>query len=165
MAVRTNQYEAMFLFGPSGAAEPQATLDLVRTTVEARGGQILVLKKWDERKLCYEILKQKRGTYVLCYFKGPSTAPAQIERDVRLSDAFVRVLILRAEHMNEQEMAAVEPQPIAPPREERMDFGFGGFGGGGGGGDYRPRRRRDDEGGAPAPAGSAAPAAPESAKE
>lgn len=160
MAVRTNQYEAMFLFGPSGAAEPQATLDLVRTTVEARGGQILVLKKWDERKLTYEIDGQKRGTYVLCFFKGPSTAPAQLERDVRLSDAFVRVLILRAEHLNEQEMAACEPQPIAPPREERMDFGFGGFGGGGG--DYRPRRRREDEGGAAAPA---APAAPEAAKE
>ena len=162
MAVRTNQYEAMFLFGPSGAAEPQATLDLVRTTVEARGGQIQVLKKWDERKLCYEIDGQKRGTYVLCFFKGPSTAPAQLERDVRLSDAFVRVLILRAEHLSEQEMAACEPQPIAPPREERMDFGFGGFGGGGGGGDYRPRRRREDEGGAAAPA---APAAPEAAKE
>lgn len=155
--IRTNQYEAMFLFGPSGAAEPQAVLDLVRTTVEARGGKILVLKKWDERKLCYEIAGQKRGTYVLCYFKGPSTAPAQIERDVRLSDAFIRVLILRADHLNEQEMAAMEPQPIAPPREERMDFG--GFGGG----DFRPRRRREDEGAAPA--APAAETAPEAAKE
>jgi hypothetical protein len=28
-------------------------------------------------------------------------------------------MTLRADHLNETEMAAVEPQPIAPPREER----------------------------------------------
>jgi small subunit ribosomal protein S6 len=138
-AQRTNTYEAMFLFGPSGSTEPQAALDMARSAVERHGGQIIVIKKWDERKLMFEIAGQKRGTYILCYFRAPSIAPAQIERDVRLSDVMLRVLILKAEHLNEQEMAAMEPQPIAPPREDRpIDYNAMG--------DSRPpRRRREDE--------------------
>ena len=46
-------------------------------------------------------------------------AVAAIERDVKLSEDILRVLITDASHLNEPEMAAVEPQPIAPPREER----------------------------------------------
>ena len=35
-----------------------------------------------------------------------------IERDVNLSDDVLRVLITEADHLNQQEMEAVEPQPI-----------------------------------------------------
>jgi small subunit ribosomal protein S6 len=129
----------MFLFGPSGTMEPQAALDMARATVERHGGQIIVIKKWDERKLTFELKRQKRGTYILCYFRGPSAAPAQIERDVRLSDIMLRVLILKADHLNEQEMAAMEPQPIAPPREDRpIDYNAMADA-------LKPRRRREEE--------------------
>jgi len=30
------------------------------------------MRKWDERRLAYEIKKQKRGLYILCYFKAPT---------------------------------------------------------------------------------------------
>jgi len=134
-----HQYEAMFLFGPGGTLEPQAALDMAKSTVERHGGQIIVIKKWDERKLTFEIAGQKRGTYILCYFRSPSAAPAQIERDVRLSDVMLRVLILKADHLNEQEMAAMEPQPIAPPREDRpIDYNAMADA-------LKPRRRREDE--------------------
>jgi small subunit ribosomal protein S6 len=79
-----NQYEAMFLVAPSGAAEPQAAIDLCRGIIERHGGQIIVIKRWDERKLAFEIKKQKRGTYVIAYFRAPGTAVAPIERDVNL---------------------------------------------------------------------------------
>ena len=98
--------------------------------------QIIVLKKWDERKLAYEMEKQKRGLYVLCYFRNDGTGITGLERDVRLSEQVLRVLITRADHVNETEMAAVEPQPIAPPREDRPSWET----------DSRPRRpRRDDK--------------------
>jgi small subunit ribosomal protein S6 len=119
---KTNQYEAMFLLGPIGATEPEAALGLCRKVIERNGGQIIVLKKWDERKLAYELGGQKRGTYVISYFTAPGTAVAGIERDVKLSEEILRVLVTHADHLNEQEMKAVEPQPIQPPtpREERF---------------------------------------------
>jgi len=119
--VALNQYEAMFLLGTGFAADLDGALKLVRGIVEKHEGQVLVLKKWDERKLAYEISGQKRGLYVLCYFKSPGEAVTAIERDVNLSDQILRVLVTKADHLNPEEMAAVEPQPIVP-REERPSW-------------------------------------------
>ncbi len=48
----------------------------------------------------------------------PGGAIAAIDRDVELSDQILRVMVTKADHLNAEEMAAVEPQPIIP-REER----------------------------------------------
>ena len=130
-----NQYEAMFLY-PSGAnAELEKTISSVRSMVEKHGGEILVLKKWDERKLTYEVKKQKRGLYIICYYTGPGSSVASIERDVNLSEEALRVLITDADHLDKSEMELVEPQPIAPPPERPAYEERGG---------YSPRPRRDD---------------------
>ena len=131
-----NVYEAMFLLGPGGATEPQAGLDHVKGFIERHGGKIKVLKKWDERKLAYEVNGQKRGTYVIAYFTAPGGAVAPLERDVKLSEDVLRVLVTRADHLNEQEMNAVEPQPIQP-REERQPWDRP---------DFNRPPRRDDRG-------------------
>jgi small subunit ribosomal protein S6 len=137
MADKTNQYEAMFLLGPIGTAEPETALNLCRKAIEAHGGQIIVLKKWDERKLAYELGGQKRGTYIISYFRAAGEAIAPIERDVKLSEDILRVLITDASHLNEKEMNAVEPQPII--REERPPMDFSG-----GYDRPRPPRRREE---------------------
>jgi small subunit ribosomal protein S6 len=147
-----NQYEAMFLMGPMGSAEPEGSINLCRGIVERHGGQVILIKKWDERKLAYEIGGQKRGTYIIAFFRAEGTANAGIERDVKLSEDILRVMVLKADHLNEQEMAAVEPQPIVQ-REERPSFDRMGEGGDRGPrpmGDRAPRFRRDDSAEAPA---------------
>ncbi len=142
-----NQYEGMFLFGAAAAQEPQNATNIVRGMIEKHGGQILVLKRWDERKLAYEVDGQKRGTYFIAYFKAPGPAVAHIERDVKLSEQVLRVLITKADHMNLDEMNAVEPQPIQRA-EERNPWDRPYEGGGGGGGGSREGRgpREDDRG-------------------
>ena len=156
-----NVYEAMFLIGPAAQTQNDHGVGMCRGIIERHGGQITVIKKWDERKLAYEIKRQKRGTYIIAFFKAPGNAIAAIERDVKLSDDILRVLVTTADHLNDAEMNAVEPQPII--REERPQFdrswnetGSGGGGGGGRGGDRyeRPDRGSDrgDRGGErPAP--------------
>ena len=134
--VKENIYEAMFLLGPSGATEPQAALDLCRGFIERHGGKIKVLKKWDERKLAYEVNGQKRGTYIISYFTAAGNAVGPLERDVKLSEDVLRVLVTKADHLNEQEMNAVEPQPIQP-REERNPWDRP---------DFNRPPRRDDRG-------------------
>jgi len=113
-----NTYEAMFLLGAGHATDLDNALKLVRGIVERHEGKVIVLKKWDERKLAYEIRGEKRGLYLIAFFTAPSPAIAAIVRDVELSDQVLRVIVTKADHLNAQEMAAVEPQPIIP-REER----------------------------------------------
>jgi small subunit ribosomal protein S6 len=142
MATAAKMYEAMFLLPPGAATEQEKSTQLVRGIVERHGGKITVIKKWDERKLAYEMNGQKRGLYIIVYFTAPGAAVTAIERDVNLSEEVIRVLVTHADHLNESEMNAVEPQPIQP-REERapwdrpyQDDGPPRRGGGGG--------RRDD---------------------
>jgi small subunit ribosomal protein S6 len=142
-AIRTGQYEAMFLFPAGATAELDASIRTARGIIERHGGKVMVIKKWDERKLAYEIGKHKRGLFIVAFFTAAGSAVSAIERDVSLSEEIIRVLILRADHLNEAEMNAVEPQPIVPrePRESYDDRGgFGGFGGGSRRGGDRPPR-------------------------
>ena len=150
-AIVLNQYEGMFLLGPSGA-EAEKAIAIVRGMIEKHGGQIQVIKRWDERKLSFEIGKQKRGTYILAFFKAAGGAIAPLERDVKLSEEVLRVLVTAADHLNETEMQSCEPQPIAPPVEknpwdrEAMGMGYGERSGGGGGfRENRPRGGRREE--------------------
>jgi ribosomal protein S6 len=156
-AEQVNQYEAMFLLPAGAAAEVEGSINTVRGIIERHGGKIIVIKKWDERKLTYEVKKQKRGLFVIAYFTAAGPAVSAIERDVNLSEGVLRVMVTDAEHLNNDEMNAVEPQPIIKeerPSWERPD-------------DRGPRRdfggpRRDEHRDAPRePRGEAAPAAKE----
>jgi small subunit ribosomal protein S6 len=113
-----NTYEAMFLLGAGHATDMDAAIKLVRGILEKHEGKPIVLKKWDERKLAYEIRGEKRGLYIIAFFTAPAASLAGIVRDVELSDQVLRVMVTKADHLNSEEMAAVEPQVIVP-REER----------------------------------------------
>jgi small subunit ribosomal protein S6 len=132
--VKQKQYEAMFLFPPPGTTDVDAMIKTAQGIIERHGGKVMVIKKWDERKLYYEIKHQKRGTYILAYFTAPGAAVGAIERDVNLSEDVLRVMVTTAEHLSKKEMEAVEPQPIQP-REERAPWDRPDF--------NRPPRRED----------------------
>src|SRR5689334_23359599 len=134
------KYEAMFLFPPPGATDVEAMTKMAQGIVERHGGKILFIKKWDERKLAYEIKRQKRGTFIVAFYEGPGASVGAIERDVNLSEDIIRVLITRADHLSQKEMEAVEPQPIQP-REERAPWDRPDFNR-----PMRPDSRRDDRG-------------------
>src|SRR2546423_11438971 len=154
---KQNQYEAMFLLPAGAAAEVDASIKTVQGIIERHGGKILVIKKWDERKLMYEIKKQKRGLYIIVYFTATGDAIVPIERDVSLSEDIIRVLVTDATHLNQDEMNAVEPQPIQPREERSWDRPPMGMGMGDEGGrrrfDRGDRPERSDRSEAPAGAG------------
>ena len=121
MSKTVYQYEAMFLFPVGASADLDGSVARVRSLLEKHGAQILVLKKWDERRLAFEIKHQKRGVYIITFFKAAGEAVAAIEREVNLSDDILRIMVLRADDLSQAEMEAVEPQPIQE-RQERTDF-------------------------------------------
>ena len=139
-----DKYEGMFLF--PGSAPAEESVKRTRDIIEKHGGTILSIKKWDERKLAYEIKKQKRGLFVLAHFTGPGAMIAPITRDVNLSDDVLRILVTDASHLTTEEMERIEPQPIiAPPPREERGFGFEGGRRDDRGGDRGPRGPRREE--------------------
>ncbi len=112
-------YEGMFLVD---SAEAAADWDKVETSIKNILGraevEIVSAKKWDERKLAYEIGGKSRGTYILCYFRADGERIRDIERDVQLSELIMRVLILSAEHIT-QEGVEKETPAMLVERQKR----------------------------------------------
>ncbi|MDX2114472.1 MAG: 30S ribosomal protein S6 [Planctomycetota bacterium] len=107
---RVYSYEAMFLISQSAAADFGGAIEHIRSILGRAGAQIVAMRKWDERRLAYEIDKQKRGTYILAFFSADSSKLAQIERDCNLSETVMRTLITRADHLTLEEMQAADDQ-------------------------------------------------------
>lgn len=107
---RIYNYEAMFLFSQATAADFGGAIAHLREILDKAGAEIIAMKKWDERRLAYEIDKQKRGVYILVYFSCNARNIAQIERSCNLSEKVLRHLITRADHMTLDEMKAADGQ-------------------------------------------------------
>lgn len=102
-------YETMFLADNTKAKEDlDGVLAELGEIVTRGGGELVNIGKWDERKLTYQIKRERRGTYVLCHWNGPADAPAKVERSCSLSETVLRVLTVHDEDGTE----------IKGPREE-----------------------------------------------
>lgn len=103
---RTHTYEALFLFPQSASADLQAAVDHITDILQRGQAEIIALRKWDERRLAFDIHGNKRGVYFLAYFKALTSGLSAIERDCRLSEKLLRSMITRADHVPETEIAA-----------------------------------------------------------
>jgi small subunit ribosomal protein S6 len=105
---RTYTYEAMFLIGQAAASDLASAIEHIKEILARGHAELIAMRKWDERRLAFEIKKQKRGLYILTYFKAPNTSITHIERDCNLSEKILRVMILRADHLTMDEMLATD---------------------------------------------------------
>jgi small subunit ribosomal protein S6 len=117
------KYEGMFLFDPVVISDWEGVQAELNRVLERAGARVIACAKWDERRLAYEIRGRKRGIYALTYFEADPTRITDLERDVHLSEAALRCLILRVDHMTEDEMkeAASKPASHALPEDDRGD--------------------------------------------
>lgn len=138
-------YEGMFLI-ESGLAERDwnGVVAEFETIIKRHGGEIVDLRKWDDRRLAYEINRVRRAQYVLVHFNLPPLAMQAMRRDIVLSDKILRQLITIDEDgvPTGEERPGITSTAIAdfPDRDDRE---------GGRDGDRRgPRRFREREAGA-----------------
>lgn len=108
MTTRMYAYEAMFLISQGVAADLAGAVSHINGLLARAKADVLAMRKWDERRLAYEIKGQKRGVFILTYFKAPADAITGLERDCNLSEQVLRVMILRADHLSEEEMRAAD---------------------------------------------------------
>ncbi|MGD9128208.1 MAG: 30S ribosomal protein S6 [Planctomycetia bacterium] len=93
-----NVYEGMFILDSTKyGREPEAVSSQISKMIEAAGGEVLVSRLWEERRLAYPIQGQRKGTYWLSYFRVEGTEVAGLERQCQLSDSILRVLFLKVD--------------------------------------------------------------------
>ena len=107
--VNRKLYEGMFLVDSAQAADWDATKAVLEGVLKRANAEILEMKKWDDRRLAYEINKKARGTYILCYFNADCDKIQDMEKGAQLSDQIMRVLILNTEQMSEDDMKKDTP--------------------------------------------------------
>jgi ribosomal protein S6 len=103
---RGNTYEGLFLFPHAVMSDLQAAVDHLHELLRRAEAEIIAFKRWDERRLAYEIKGNKRGVYFLVYFRAPAGNMAGLERDCNLSEQLLRSLIIRADHCTDEQIAA-----------------------------------------------------------
>lgn len=115
-------YEGLFLVDTTLATSNwDDVVAAITGIIEKRGGEVISLKKWDERKLAYEIQKKNRGTYVLVYFNCITSGISAIERDVVLSEDIMRAMVLRGDHLTEEDMSKATPQELEAKADAKKE--------------------------------------------
>ena len=104
--VRINMYEGMFLFPQAAGADLGEAVAHVESILERADAELVPIAKWDERRLAYDIKGNKRGVYLLTYFKADRSRIAGIERDCNLSEQLLRAMVVRADHIPAEEVEA-----------------------------------------------------------
>jgi small subunit ribosomal protein S6 len=113
-------YEGMFLVDSSKAgADWDGIVAAIRKILEKAGAEIDSIRKWDDRRLAYDIKGKSRGTYILSYFRVDGGRIQDIEKAVRLSEKIMRVLILSAERLSQEDIEKDTPATKAEMEKEK----------------------------------------------
>ncbi|TAM70492.1 MAG: 30S ribosomal protein S6 [Microbacteriaceae bacterium] len=134
-----HQYELMVILDPEIDERTVApSLDKFLNVIRNDGGTVEKVDIWGRRRLAYEINKKAEGIYAVVDFTANATATAELDRQLKLSEAVMRTKVLRAED------AIAQVATAAKLAEEKA---------------ARKRRPEPVEGPAPAKAAAAAKAA------
>lgn len=91
-------YEGMFILDANRYGRDAVGVSgLISTMIQEAGGEILVGRLWEERRLAYPIKGQRKGVYWLTYFRIASTKLADIQRRVQITDEVLRALFLKVD--------------------------------------------------------------------
>ncbi len=121
-----NVYEGLFILDANKfARDHDALVAEVEGMITAEGGEVLVSRLWEERRLAYPINGQRKGAYWLMYFRTDSQQITPLNRKCDLHEGVLRQLVLKIHprlvepilaHATDAP-AAVEPEE-APAGEE-----------------------------------------------
>jgi len=73
------------------------TLEKAKGYIERFGGTISNVDDWGKRRLAYEIDKIREGFYYFITFEAETSAPAEIEKRLRIMESVLRFLIVNVE--------------------------------------------------------------------
>ena len=91
-----NKYElAVVVSAKIEDEERVQVIEKVKALVERFGGQISDIDEWGKKRLAYEIQKMREGYYYFIHFESAASAPAEIEKKIRIMESVIRFLCIR----------------------------------------------------------------------
>src|SRR3954451_23411680 len=118
----------MIIFDSNRYARERAGLPAeAEQMIKAAQGEVLVSRLWEERRLAYAINGQRKGTYWLIYFRGPSSMLTALNRQWDIHDGILRHLVLKihphiVDAVLEHAKAGPAPAAAAPAPAARRDI-------------------------------------------
>ena len=95
MAKTTEKYELMYIINPNlSEEETAAVVEKFKALVE-QNGTLEEMEEMGKRKLAYEINYISEGYYVLVKFTSGPDFPAELDRELGITDGILRSLITR----------------------------------------------------------------------
>jgi small subunit ribosomal protein S6 len=117
-----NVYEGMFILDSNRfGRDPDGVSGQLTATIEKFGGEILVSRLWEERRLAYPIKGQRKGIYWLIYFRLDGQQLSLMRRQFEINEGLIRFLMLKIDpRIVDALVAHAQAAPIpavAPPVE------------------------------------------------
>ncbi len=92
----TNVYEGMYILDSNRyARDPAGVSGQIPDMIVKLGGEMLVSRLWEDRRLEYPIDGHRRGTYWLTYFKLDAGQLVSLNRQSQLNENIVRCLVIK----------------------------------------------------------------------
>ena len=93
-----NVYEGMFILDANRYnREPDVISGQISEMIQGAGGEVLVSRLWEERRLAYTIRGHRKGAYWLTYFRLEPERLTEILRQCQLNDSILRTLFLKVD--------------------------------------------------------------------
>ena len=91
-----NKYELALVVSSKIDDEARAAVvEKAKGYITRYEGTIGEVEEWGKKKLAYEIQDEREAFYYFIPFEAAATAPAEIERHVRIMDHVLRYLVVR----------------------------------------------------------------------
>jgi small subunit ribosomal protein S6 len=91
-----NIYENMVILNAAiSDEEAETAITKIKDLITGQGGEVLKVDVWGRRKLSYEIKKQKKGLYVLLFYKAPSATIRKLEEFYRVFDSILKFMVIK----------------------------------------------------------------------
>ncbi|MEQ8848379.1 30S ribosomal protein S6 [Botrimarina sp.] len=109
-----NVYEGLFIFDANKFARDQDALPkAVEEMITSEGGEVIVSRLWEERRLAYAVKGQRKGAYWLIYFRQDGPKLADFNRACELKSGVLRHMVLKIHpRLVEPILAHASGQPL-----------------------------------------------------
>jgi len=93
------KYEGVFILKPNMEEEEnKSQIERIKSIIEDNGGKIDNLDEWGQRRLAYEIKKNKEGYYTIINFQAETDLVKELDRTSKINDKIIRHMIVRDEN-------------------------------------------------------------------
>jgi small subunit ribosomal protein S6 len=108
-------YETICIVNPDLAEEEyQAALAKSKELIEKQKGVIVKVQEWGKQKLAYLVKKYDKGSYVVFNYCGDAGVSAELERNLKLDDRFIKYMTVKLEEH-------VDPEALLQKEKEAQE--------------------------------------------